>query len=180
MRRRPTLETERLILRPPCERDFTAFAAMMGDAEHVKFIGGRQPPSLAWRSLASMVGSWAMRGYGMFAVLEKDTGRWVGQTGPWKPHDWPGNEIGWALAPQAAGKGYAVEAAGATMDWAFDHLGWTEVIHCINPLNAASIRVAERLGSVRLGKVQCPAPYDKVESIAWGQTREAWQGRKAA
>ena len=180
MRRRPVLETERLILRPPNERDFHGFAAMMADAEHVQYIGGRQPASLAWRSLATMVGSWAMRGYGMFAVLEKDGGRWVGQLGPWKPHGWPGNEIGWALSPHASGKGYAMEAAVAAMDWAFDQLDWTEVIHCIDPRNERSIRLAERLGSTRIGPVECPAPYDKSESLAWGQTREQWRARRAA
>ncbi len=85
MRRRPTLETERLILRPPKEADFRPFADMMADAEHVRYIGGAQPPSLAWRGLASMVGCWTMPGYGMFAVPGKETGRRNGHAGPLKP-----------------------------------------------------------------------------------------------
>ncbi|MBC6981565.1 GNAT family N-acetyltransferase [Caulobacter sp. 17J80-11] len=176
----PTLQTERLLLRPPCEADYAPFAEMMGDAELTRFIGGVKPPALAWRGLATMVGCWAMRGYGMFALIEKETGAWVGQLGPWKPAEWPGNEIGWTLARRGIGKGYAVEGATAAMDWAFDHLGWTEVIHCIDPNNEPSIRVAERLGSRRLGPIQCPPPYDQVESIAWGQSAEDWRARRRA
>ena len=184
MRRRPVLETERLILRAPDHRDFTAFAAMMADADHTRFMGGRQSAQAARRSLAGTVESWAGRGWGMFAVIEKTTGRWVGQVGPWRPVDqpelWPGDEIGWALSRRDSGRGYALEAAAAAIDFAFGTLGWTDVIHCIDPEDHRSVRLAERLGSLRLGPVDCPAPYDRRVSIAWGQTREAWQGRRAA
>ena len=176
----PTLETDRLILRPPAPEDFEPWCEMMADEETARFIGGVASPSMVWRQLCSMAGAWTMFGYAMFSVVEKSSGRWLGRLGPWTPADWPGTEVGWSLSRAAWGKGYATEGAAAAIDWAFDNLGWTEVIHCINPHNTASIRVAERLGSVRLGRVQCPAPYDKVESIAWGQTRDAWQGRKAA
>lgn len=176
----PTLRTARLLLRPPCEADFEPFAAMYADEATARWIGGARPPALSWRALATMVGSWTMRGYGMFAVLEADTGRWLGQLGPWMPAGWPGPEIGWAFARDAWGRGYATEAATAAMDWSFDALGWEDVIHSIQSANTASIRLAERLGSVRLGPVASPPPYDQVEAVAWGQSREAWRARRAA
>ncbi|MFN5553319.1 MAG: GNAT family N-acetyltransferase, partial [Hyphomonadaceae bacterium] len=109
----PTLTTARLVLRPPTQDDFPAFAAMMANADHVKFIGGALPEAMAWRQLAAITGAWSLRGFSMFSVLERDTGLWVGRIGPWMPQGWPGTEVGWGLAPAAMGKGYGVEAATA-------------------------------------------------------------------
>ena len=173
----PTLETPRLILRPPEERDLDGFAAMMADEEAARFVGGRQPRSGAWRGMAAMAGSWALRGYGMFSVIEKASGRWVGRVGPWQPEGWPGAEVGWGLERAAWGKGYATESAAAAIDWAFDHLGWDEVIHCIDPDNLGSIAVARRLGSTNRGPGKLPPPFEAYPVDVWGQTREQWRGR---
>ncbi len=117
------LETERLLLRPPCAEDFDAFAAFCADPLPMQHLGGVQAPSVAWRSLATMAGSWHLLGYSMFSVIEKDSGRWVGRAGPWQPHGWPGPEVGWSIVPDRWGRGYAPEAARAAIDWAFDVLG---------------------------------------------------------
>ena len=69
------LETERLLLRPPCAEDFDAFAAFCADPLPMQHLGGVQAPSVAWRSLATMAGSWHLLGYSMFSVIEKDSGR---------------------------------------------------------------------------------------------------------
>ena len=174
----PTLETERLTLRPPAPEDFDSWAAFMADAEAARFIGGQQPRSSAWRGFCSMAGAWAMFGYGMFSVIEKSTGRWVGRLGPWQPDGWPGTEVGWGIVRQAWGKGYATEGAAAAMDWAFDHLGWTDIIHCIDPENLASQRVAERLGSKNLGPTRMPAPFEDLPVDAWGQSKHDWKLRQ--
>ena len=105
----------------------------MQDAETCRFIGGQQPRALAWRGFLTMVGAWHIQGFAMFSVLEKATGAWVGRVGPWQPDGWPGPEVGYTIVRAAWGKGYAPEAAAAAMDWAFDHLGWTEVIHTHRP-----------------------------------------------
>lgn len=173
----PTLETARLILRPPAVEDFEVFAAMMADEETARFIGGVMARAAAWRSWASLAGHWAMRGFGMFSVFEKDSGTWIGRVGPWMPEGWPGPEVGWALLRSAWGKGYATEAAAAAIDWAFDTLGWTEVIHCIEPKNAASIAVAQRLGSSFLRRAPLPPPHDKIIADIYGQTRDGWRAR---
>ena len=115
----------------------------------------------------------------MFSVIETATGRWIGRLGAWSPADWPGNEIGWGLAREAWGKGYAQEGAAAAMDWAFDTLGWREVIHCIDPDNGASQAVARRLGSASLRQGRLPPPYDGEPVDIWGQTREQWRARQA-
>ncbi|HEU0134168.1 MAG TPA: GNAT family N-acetyltransferase [Allosphingosinicella sp.] len=175
----PTLETPRLILRPPEEGDLDGFAAMMFDEEAARYVGGQQPRSGAWRGMAAIAGSWALRGYGMFSVIEKRTGRWVGRVGPWRPEGWPGTEVGWGFERGAWGKGYATESAEAAIQWAFDRLGWNDVIHCIAPANEPSARVAERLGSSILGSAYLPAPFDSEPVDIWGQSREQWRTRSA-
>jgi RimJ/RimL family protein N-acetyltransferase len=173
----PSLETDRLLLRPPASEDLDGWAEMMADEEAARFIGGAQPRQVAWRGLTSMAGSWALMGFGMFSVIEKASGKWAGRLGPWQPEGWPGTEVGWGLLRSAWGKGYATEGATAAIDWAFDNLGWDEVIHCIDKDNSGSIRVAERLGSVRRGRTQLPPPYEDQSADVWYQTREQWRAR---
>ena len=76
---------------------------------------------VGWRNAAVMAGHWALYGFGMFAVEEKSSGCYVGRVGPWCPPGWPGVEVGWGIAKEFRGKGYAVEAARASIDWAFDN-----------------------------------------------------------
>lgn len=171
------IETERLILRPPQAGDFDAWATLMADEDTARFIGGVQPRPVAWRGFLTMVGAWSIQGFGMFSVLEKSSGRWIGRLGPWQPDGWPGTEVGWALLPDARGRGHATEGAAAAMDYAFDVLGWHEVIHCIDPDNAPSRKVAVRLGSRPRGKGRMPPPHDAQSIDIWGQTREEWQAR---
>ena len=173
----PTIETERLILRPPQAEDLDGWAELMGDEEAARFIGGVQPRAGAWRGLAGMAGSWALHGFGMFSVVEKATGRWIGRLGPWRPEGWPGTEVGWSLVRSAWGKGYATEGSAAAMDWAVTALGWVEIIHCIDPANTASARVAERLGSVRRRSARLPAPFDLDVDI-WSQSADEWGTRR--
>ncbi|AGC48066.1 acetyltransferase [Myxococcus stipitatus DSM 14675] len=175
----PTLHTARLTLRPMALEDFEGFVSLMSDEESARFIGGVQPRSVVWRGFTGMAGAWAVQGFSMFSVLERSTGRWVGRVGPWRPEGWPGPEVGWSLLRETWGRGYAVEAATAAIDWAFDHLGWTEVIHSITPANVASQQVARRLGSTLRGPGALPAPFEATPIELWGQTREAWRARSA-
>ena len=125
-----------------------------------------------------MAGAWALEGYAMFSVIEKSTGRWIGRLGPWSPYGWPGTEVGWALLTEAQGKGYAFEGSCAAIDWAFDVLGWNDVIHTIAPENVASRRLAERLGSTMHGPGQLPPPFEAIRVDVWGQSRAQWQARR--
>ena len=172
------LETDRLVLRPIRREDFAAFAAFLADAESTRHLGGPQPRAVAWRTFLAMAGAWAMQGFAMFSVIEKASGAWVGRVGPWQPEGWPGTEVGWGIARDRCGLGYATEAATAAIDWAFDALGWSEVIHVIDVGNAASQAVARKLGSRNRGRGQLPAPYEAVIIDVWGQTREEWRARR--
>jgi RimJ/RimL family protein N-acetyltransferase len=159
--------------------DLDGWAALMSDPESSRFIGGPVERPAAWRGLATMTGSWALHGFGMFSVIEKASGRWIGRLGPWRPEAWPGTEVGWGLIKESWGKGYATEGAIAAIDWAFDALGWTDVIHCIEAANEPSARVAQRLGSERRSECRLPPPFEDHQVEIWGQSREQWRQRRS-
>lgn len=169
------LLTPRLRLRPVRGEDFDAWAAFCADPETMRHLGGVQPRALAYRSLLAVVGAWHVQGFSFFSVFERDGGQWIGRVGPWMPEGWPGTEVGYSLARQAWGKGYATEAAAACIDWAVEHLGWTDIIQTIAPDNAPSQAVARRLGATLRGPCRLPAPYENQPSQLWGQTREQWR-----
>ncbi len=174
----PVLTTDRLTLRPPQNEDFDAWAASMADPAVAQYIGGVQPRPIAWRGFAAMVGAWQLTGISMFSVLRKDTGEWIGRIGPWRPEGWPGNEVGWALIRPAWGQGFALEAATACMDYAFDELGWQDVIHTIDPENEPSKQLARRLGSHHDGFASLPEPYADHTAECWRQSRTTWRSAR--
>ena len=150
------LETERLILRMFREEDFEAYhAKICADPDVMRYLGDGQPltRSLAWRQMAMIVGHWRLKGYGMWAVEERSTGDLVGRIGLFSPEGWPGFELGWVLAKASWGRGYATEGARRVLDHVFTDMGRDRVISLIYPGNAASIRVAERIGETLEGRV---------------------------
>jgi RimJ/RimL family protein N-acetyltransferase len=174
------INTPRLILRPPRLEDLDAWSEMMSDEPTARFIGGVMPRAVCWRQLMTMIGAWHALGFAMFSVIEKSSGRWIGRLGPWLPEGWPGREVGWSIVRDRWGLGYAVEGSIAAADWAFDTLGWADMIHSIAPENRASQRVAEKLGSYNRGPGRLPAPFEHDRVDLWGQTREEWRARRAS
>jgi RimJ/RimL family protein N-acetyltransferase len=142
----PRLETERLLLREWRPADLGAHAAMCADPEVMRHLGGPVDAAASWRSMALHAGHWALRGYGNWVVERKADGAMLGRAGLWNPEGWPGLEVGWKLARDAWGQGYATEAAAAAVGWAWSALGAERLISVIALDNAASVRVAERLG----------------------------------
>ena len=175
----PILFTERMVLRPLSGEDAEGWYAFHDDAVTMRHLGGVQNRSVAWRGLCTMAGAWAISGFSMFSLIERGTGRWIGRVGPWMPEGWPGTEVGWGVAREFAGKGYAYEAAVATIDYAIDVLGWDDVIHTIAPDNVASAALAARLGSANRGATRLPAPLDAYPVDNWGQSAAQWRARRA-
>jgi RimJ/RimL family protein N-acetyltransferase len=103
----------------------------------------------AWFEMVAFLGHWTLRGFGEWAVEERSTGTFVGRIGLQQPEGWPEVEVGWVLHPAHWGKGFATEGATVALDIAFARLRSKRVISMIHPDNAASIRVAERLGEKR-------------------------------
>jgi RimJ/RimL family protein N-acetyltransferase len=143
-----SLETERLRLRMFREDDLDAYARICADPEVMRYLGEGKVLSRAeaWRQMAMIIGHWQLRGYGLWAVEERRTGALVGRIGLFNPEGWPGLECGWMLAREHWGQGYATEGARRSLAYAFEALGHARVISLIRPGNAASVRVAERIG----------------------------------
>jgi RimJ/RimL family protein N-acetyltransferase len=162
----PTVETERLVLRGWRDDDLDAYLAMLSHPDVFRFLGG-EPPTRedAWRHMAMIHGHWAFRGYGMWAVTEKESGVLVGRAGPWQPEGWLGLEVGWTLAREHWGKGYATESARASLRFAFEELGAGRVISLIDPANTRSIKVAERLGEHHDGEWEIDGNPVRVYAI---------------
>jgi RimJ/RimL family protein N-acetyltransferase len=163
----PVIETARLKLRQWRSADMAPYTAMLADPGTARFITVDGKPVVdemtGWRHAIVMAGHWALHGAGMFVVEEKSSGKFAGRVGPWFPPAWPGFEVGWGIAPEFRGKGYAVEAARASIDWAFATFETDEIIHCIDLTNKPSQAVAQRLGARRDREVDL-----------FGQPAEVW------
>lgn len=171
----PIVETERLILRPWRASDIAPNTAMLSDPGTARYITPDHKAvtneTNGWRNAAIIMGHWALHGFGMFAVEEKSSGRYIGRVGPWCPPGWPGFEVGWGIARECRGRGYAIEAARAAIDWTFASFAIDRIIHCIDPKNVASQAVARRLGAENEGPAELHG--DRID--LWVTTRARWQ-----
>jgi RimJ/RimL family protein N-acetyltransferase len=151
----PVLETPRLIMRGFRAEDHSAWHAIMSDDETVRPVGyaAGLDEAEAWSDLCRLAGHWMLRGYGQWALEERESGELVGRAGLIHHVDWPGLEVGWLVRTDRRGRGYAPEAGGAAMRYAFDEVGAGHVISLIADDNASSRRVAEKLGE---------RPYDRA------------------
>lgn len=151
----PTLHTERLVLRAFRAGDWDRFAMMESNPEVRRYRGGNLlSREEAWTSMQLLLGQWALRGYGAFALTERSSNRFIGFAGVLHPVDWPEPELSYSLDRPYWGQGFAVEAAAAARDWAFSACGMERLASFILPDNMRSTRVAGTLGAVREGVVE--------------------------
>ena len=144
----PTLETERLVLRPPQLSDAKAFMDFLM-SPRAEFVGGPVAEGHAARSFASFPGQWLLRGYGYFiGALKTDPETPLGGFGVFHPVHIEEPEFGWALYNAAdEGKGYVTEAMRTVIPWAWDHIGTDTAQSHIDEGNEASVAVARALGA---------------------------------
>jgi RimJ/RimL family protein N-acetyltransferase len=146
----PTLHTERLTLRAFRPADLDPLAAMQANPDVRRFLGGNLlSRGESWSLMERILGQWALRGYGMFAVDVE--GHWAGWAGVLNPLDWPEPELAYSLDQPFWGRGIATEAARTARAWAFGSHDFTRLASFIVPDNARSVRVAEKLGALREG-----------------------------
>jgi RimJ/RimL family protein N-acetyltransferase len=153
----PTIETERLILRPHKLDDFDSYFEMWQEPDVVRFLGG-QPLSreTSWGRFLRQAGVWQHMGFGFFAIEEKATGLFVGEAGFHELHreltpSIEGTlEAGWGLMSRSQGWGYATEAMSAAIGWAVQAFPGQRMTCIIDPDNLPSLRVASRLGFAEL------------------------------
>ncbi len=149
----PVIETDRLTLRGHRLDDFDALAAMWGDPEVARFIGGK--PSTreeSWARLLRYAGHWHLLGFGYWAVELKEDARFVGDVGfaNWQRDITPSltgmPEGGWVFSSGAHGRGVASEAVQAALGWMDKQFGGQTTTCIVGVENIASIRVAEKCG----------------------------------
>ncbi|MEL6451617.1 MAG: GNAT family N-acetyltransferase [Pseudomonadota bacterium] len=160
----PVLTTQRLTLRAPHAGDLAAFMAYYA-TDRAQYTGGPMTERQAWNFFGTELGHWVLNGFGMFTVTRTGDDRALGIVGHWYPQTWPEKEVGWVLFdPKDEGQGIAAEAARACIDHAWTVLGWDTIVSYIAPENAASIRLAERLGA-RLDPNAPPIPGGKPNLV---------------
>ena len=145
----PIVETPRLYLRKIALDDADAFHVLHADEEVMRYLGGRvYTPEETRAQLERFLARHDAQGYGMMAMIERATGTLIGRCGFLVQDLETGREleIGWALRRASWGQGFAVEAAGACRDHALSSLGARRVVSLVDPANARSARVAERIG----------------------------------
>jgi RimJ/RimL family protein N-acetyltransferase len=168
----PVLATDRLVLRAPEVQDFDAYAAFMA-APRAHLVGGPMTRDQSWRYFGHHVGHWALRGYGTFFMAPRAGGAALGMIMAWQPEGYPEREIGWCIfTDKAEGQGYATEGARAVLAHVFRDLGWNTAVSYIAPENAASIRMARRLGASH--DPQAPQADPDDPDMIWRHDREAW------
>jgi ribosomal-protein-alanine N-acetyltransferase len=141
----PVLSTQRLTLRAIGLDDFDAFATLHA-SPHAALMWAIAARDEAWRVFLALAGEWIVRGFGMWAMADRATGRFLGHCGFLQPQDAPEPELGWALTADAEGLGLAAEGARAARAWGRSRGIPTPVSH-IDARNGRSIRLAERLGA---------------------------------
>ena len=143
----PTLETERLLLRPMRMSDWPACEELMG-SDRSKYMGGPYDAKAAWGWFCHDVAQWELLGHGALMVETRVDGALVGQVGINHGPLFPEHELGWFVFSGSEGKGYAFEAASALRDWAFGAGGLKTLVSYIDTENVRSRRLAERMGAV--------------------------------
>jgi RimJ/RimL family protein N-acetyltransferase len=194
----PRLESDRLVLRPWRATDVAEYAPIIGDPEVMRFMGSgwryrvkraaarmvaRFSDLEARRAVAALQRHWQRYGYGEWAVEQKETGALIGRVGFVHHADWPADaakiEIGWTLARDAWGRGFATEGARMALRHAFGELGIERIISIARPDNLRSQGVMRRLGM----EYQGAARWRGGDHVWHAIDRDAWlaaQGSGAA
>ena len=143
------LETERLLLREFSTQDADFIFELLNEPSFIRNIGDRGVSTVEGAKsyiLNGPVTSYATNGFGLYLVKLKETDESIGMCGLVKRDTLEDVDIGYAFLPRFWSKGYAVEAARATKQYAKNVIGLNRIVAIVNPENEGSIRVLERIG----------------------------------
>lgn len=182
----PVLTTSRLLLRPWADADREPYAQMCADLDVMEHFPSTLTATQSSEMIDSMIASWTQRGFGLWACERRDTGEFIGYVGLSSPryeaHFTPCVEIGWRLAHQHWGHGFAPEAARVALDWGFTQLDLPDdrIVSFTTTRNVNSQRVMQQLGMTRdpNGDFDHPLLPDWPDRrhVLFQITREQWRG----
>lgn len=181
----PELTTERLLLRGWRASDREPFAALNADPEVMAHMRAPLDRAGTDELVDRIEAGWREHGFGLWAVEARADGRFVGFVGLSRPnfeaHFTPAVEVGWRLARDAWGHGYATEAAAAAVEFGFDVLGLTEIVSFTVPANSRSRGVMERLGMTHdpaddFDHPRLEAGDPRRRHVLYRLPRGAWRG----
>jgi RimJ/RimL family protein N-acetyltransferase len=170
----PSIITPRLILRGWRLSDVEPYLTMALHPDMSRYTGSPSNEGAVWRHTAFQIGHWALNGFGMWIIEERETGEFLGRAGLYEEHGWPGIEVAWTVRRDRWGEGIATEGGAAALEYAFTELGRDRVISIIHPENAASIRVAEKLG---LTLSEGPVDMGGQPRNIYAVSRQEWAAR---
>ncbi len=177
------IETERLLLRMPVAEDAEAALELITDPIAMEFIGGVHPEAAADPGFVvrRWLERWDDNGCGPFSIVRREDGRWLGRTGllVWDVRTWTQTtfanagehaqlELGWALAREHWGQGYATEAVRAAREWAYRERVVERLVSLVAPANVRSQRLAKRLGAE---PVETVTLFDTGAAVVWEHPR---------
>ena len=170
------IETERLLLRQWREGDLEAYARICADTEVMRYLPATLSREKSLEQMAGFVRHWEEQGFGLWAVEERASGKFIGFVGLMR-HDWPEGEhrteVGWRLGRAHWGRGLATEGALASVRYGFEGLGLARIISITLPENAASRRVMEKAGLTYRGETRW-----RGHDVVWyAIDRDAWEVR---
>lgn len=146
------IETERLILRQWKESDRKIFSELNADPENMKFFPRPFNEEESHSFIDKTIEIIDRDGYGLFAIVVKETNQFIGFTGlavpSYETHFTPCTEIGWRIHKDFWGKGFATEAARGVLEFAFNTLQLNEIVSFTSHFNTPSINVMKRIGMI--------------------------------
>lgn len=161
------IRTDRLLLRRWGERDRAPFAAMNADPAVVEHLQGPMSRERSDDFVDRIEAHWEEHGWGLWAVEVPDAAPFIGYVGLWPAdHVAAGMvEVGWRLAREAWGNGYATEGAREALRFGFTEVGLDEIVSFTVPQNVRSVAVMERIGLVR--DRQGDFDHPRVDPVAY-------------
>lgn len=154
----PTLTIARLVLRPFTLDDVDPLYEILQQENIMAYFPGTKTPprDAVERLVQAQLREWAERGYGWWAVAEKDQPAHpiVGWCGLGYLPDTDETEVAYLLSKDVWGQGYATEGARASVEWGFSTLDLDEIVGIVHPENIASQRVLEKLGMDRTARTE--------------------------
>jgi len=157
------LQSERLVLRLPCEADLLPYTRYC-ESTRSKFVGGPFDSIQAFDKLSAMIGHWHLRGFGRFIFVERATNKQLGHVGALQPDTREHPELTWTIWNGAdEKKGYAIEACETYCGYALRELGIQSAIARIHSENAPSIRLAEKMGGKLNANIPAPPWFPDSE-----------------